>query len=284
MSKTVLQVQGLCKKYPAFTLNDVSFALEEGRIMGFIGRNGAGKTTTLKSVLGLVHPDAGEICYFGLPFAENEQQIKEQLGYAAGGTSYYRRRRVREIAAMTATFYPQWDNNAYRSYLQRFSLDESKRIDELSEGMKVKFLLTLALSHHARLLLLDEPTSGLDPVSREELLEIFLTLAEQGVAILFSTHITSDLEKCADDITYIQKGRILASKPLEEFRTDYRLVRMQGSGLTPEQKAAVLGRCREKSGDTLLITAQDMPLFAACDVTQPALEEIMVHLEKEGEV
>lgn len=282
MNNTVLQVQGLCKKYPAFTLREVSFSLEAGRIMGFIGRNGAGKTTTLKSILGLVHPDAGEIRYFGLPFAQNEQQIKEQIGYAAGGTSYYQRRRVGEIARMTASFYPGWDDAAYRNYLQRFSLDESKCLRELSEGMKVKFLLTLALSHHAKLLLLDEPTSGLDPVSREELLEIFLRLAEEGVAILFSTHITSDLEKCADDITYIQKGEILATGPIGEFQQSYRLIRQQGT-LTAEQQAAVLGRCREKAGDTLLIHREKAPLFEGLPVEEPTLEEIMVHLEKEGE-
>ena len=283
MNETVLKVRGLCKQYPAFTLCNVAFSLEAGRIMGFIGRNGAGKTTTLKSILGLVHPDAGEIRYFGQPFAENEQSIKRQIGYAAGGVSYYQRRRVREIAAMTASFYPQWDNAAYRRYLERFSLDENKQLRELSEGMKVKFHLALALSHHARLLLLDEPTSGLDPVSREELLEIFLRLAEEGVAILFSTHITSDLEKCADDITYIQKGKILASKPIREFRQDYRLVRQQGE-LTEEQKKAVLGRSREKVGDTLLIRREEAMRFAGLTVTEPTLEEIMVHLEKEGEV
>ena len=283
MNETVLKVRGLCKQYPAFTLCNVAFSLEAGRIMGFIGRNGAGKTTTLKSILGLVHPDAGEIRYFGQPFAENEQSIKGQIGYAAGGVSYYQRRRVREIAAMTASFYPQWDNVAYRRYLERFSLDENKQLRELSDGMKVKFHLALALSHHARLLLLDEPTSGLDPVSREELLEIFLRLAEEGVAILFSTHITSDLEKCADDITYIQKGKILASKPIGEFRQDYRLVRQQGE-LTEEQKKAVLGRSREKAGDTLLIRREEAVRFAGLTVTEPTLEEIMVHLEKEGEV
>lgn len=283
MNETVLKVRGLCKQYPAFTLCNVAFSLEAGRIMGFIGRNGAGKTTTLKSILGLVHPDAGEIRYFGQPFAENEQSIKGQIGYAAGGVSYYQRRRVREIAAMTASFYPQWDNAAYRRYLGRFSLDENKQLRELSEGMKVKFHLALALSHHARLLLLDEPTSGLDPVSREELLEIFLVLAEEGVAILFSTHIISDLEKCADDITYIQKGKILANKPLEEFRQDYRLVPQQ-ERLTAEQSRAVLGRSREKKGDTLLIKAADAPLFEGHEIVSPTLEEIMVHLEKEGEV
>ncbi len=282
MKETVLQVQGLCKQYPTFSLNNVGFSLQAGRIMGFIGRNGAGKTTTLKSILGLVHPDAGEIRYFGLPFAENEQKIKEQLGYAAGGVSYYQRRRLQEIAAMTASFYPSWDSEAYRNYLHRFSLEENKCLRELSEGMKVKFHLALALSHHARLLLLDEPTSGLDPVSREELLEIFLRLAGEGIAILFSTHITSDLEKCADDITYIQKGRILASKPIGEFQQDYRLVHQQGT-LIAEQEKTILGRCRQKAGDTLLIYGADAALFRECPVSQPTLEEIMVHLEREGE-
>lgn len=133
-----------------------------------------------------------------------------------------------------------------------------------------------------RLNFIDEPTSGLDPVSREELLEIFLRLAEEGVAILFSTHITSDLEKCADDITYIQKGEILATGPIGEFQQSYRLIRRQG-GLTAEQQAAVLGRCREKAGDTLLIRRERTPLFEGLPVEEPTLEEIMVHLEKEGE-
>ena len=282
MSEMVLEVRGLRKQYPTFTLDDVAFSLEAGRIMGFIGRNGAGKTTTLKSILGLVRPDAGEIRCFGLPFAENEQRIKEQIGYAAGGISYYPHRRVQEIAEMTAAFYPRWDWEAYRRYLERFSLEENKQFRELSEGMKVKFHLALALSHHARLLLLDEPTSGLDPVSREELLEIFLELAEEGVAILFSTHIISDLEKCADDITYIQKGKILANKPLEEFRQDYRLVPQQ-ERLTAEQSRAELGRSRGKKGDTLLIKAADAPLFGRHEIVSPTLDEIMVHLEKEGE-
>lgn len=183
---------------------------------------------------------------------------------------------------MTAAFYPRWDWEAYRRYLERFSLEEKKQFRELSEGMKVKFHLALALSHHARLLLLDEPTSGLDPVSREELLEIFLELAEEGVAILFSTHIISDLEKCADDITYIQKGKILANKPLEEFRQDYCLVPQQ-ERLTAEQSRAVLGRSRKKKGDTLLIKAADAPLFGSHEIVSPTLDEIMVHLEKEGE-
>ena len=209
MNDTVLQVQGLRKNYPAFTLSEVSFSLEAGRIMGFIGRNGAGKTTTLKSILGLVHPDAGEIRYFGLPFAQNEQRIKEQIGYAAGGTAYYQRRRVGEIAAVTADFYPGWDDKAYRNYLRRFSLDENKCLRELSEGMKVKFLLTLALSHHARLLLLDEPTSGLDVTFRREFLYMLQEAVEkQMISVIFSTHLTDELKRIADFIGIMDNGTL----------------------------------------------------------------------------
>ena len=215
--REVLRVSGLCKRYPAFALQDVGFSIQSGQIMGFIGRNGAGKTTTLKSLLHLVHPDAGEIRFFGMTFAENEKAIKQRIGYAAGGVNYYPQKRLREIAAITKTFYTAWDETAYRKYMTAFRLEEEKKVRELSAGMKVKFELALALSHGAELLLLDEPTSGLDPVSRDELLTIFEKLAQKGVAILFSTHITSDLEKCADCITYIRAGKVVDSAAKADF-------------------------------------------------------------------
>lgn len=213
----ILRVNGLCKQYPAFALQDIGFSIQGGQIMGFIGRNGAGKTTTLKALLHLVHPDAGEIRFFGMTFAENEKAIKQRIGYAAGGVHYYPQKRLREIAAITKTFYAAWDETAYRKYMTAFRLEDNKKVRELSAGMKVKFELALALSHGAELLLLDEPTSGLDPVSRDELLTIFEKLAQKGVAILFSTHITSDLEKCADCITYIQNGKIVDSATKADF-------------------------------------------------------------------
>lgn len=211
------QVDHLCKAYPAFTISDVSFTLRAGRITGFIGRNGAGKTTTIKSILGLVHPDSGDISYFDLPFAGHERAIKQRLGYSTGAVNYYPRKKIRDIVAVTKTFYEGWDEGAYREYLDLFSLDESKTPGQLSEGMKVKFNLLLALSHGAEILLLDEPTSGLDPFSRDEILELFLELKRRGVAILFSTHITSDLEKCADDILYIRRGQLVDGCTKEEF-------------------------------------------------------------------
>ena len=217
MTEKILEVEGLCKKYPKFTLQNVSFCMEKGRIMGLIGRNGAGKTTTIKSILNLIHTDGGSIRYFGMDLMDHEQEIKQQIGYAAGSVDYYKKKKIRSILDITKTFYESWDDEACLTYMELFSLDEDKTPSELSEGMKVKFSLLLALSHGAKLLILDEPTSGLDPISRSELLDIFAFLARHGVSILFSTHITSDLDKCADDITYIKKGQLQYSGSLSDY-------------------------------------------------------------------
>ena len=213
----IVEVKNVCKTYPAFRLNEVSFPLESGKITGFIGRNGAGKTTTIKSMLNLIHTDSGEITYFGLPLSGNETEIKQRIGYSTGTVSWYPRKTIREIVDVTRAFYRSWDEDAYRKYMTLFGLDENKKPIELSEGMKVKFNLLLALSHRAEVLILDEPTSGLDPFSRDELLELFMTLRSHGVTILFSTHITSDLERCADNIIYISQGEIRADCSRTDF-------------------------------------------------------------------
>lgn len=214
---SIVEVNDVCKSYPKFRLHNVSFSLEPGRIAGFIGRNGAGKTTTIKSMLNLVHADSGEITYFGMPLSEHESEIKQRIGYSTGTISWYPRKTIREIVGITKMFFPSWDEEAYQRYLSMFNLAEDKKPIELSEGMKVKFNLLLALSHRAEVLILDEPTSGLDPFSRDELLELFQTLKEHGATILFSTHITSDLERCADDIIYISNGEIQATCSKEGF-------------------------------------------------------------------
>lgn len=215
------EVKNLRKTYPSFALRDLSFQLNAGRIVGFVGRNGAGKTTTIKSMLGLVHPDGGEVLYLGLPFWEHEKEIKQRIGYSTGAVSYYPRKKIRDIVSVTKTFFSSWDDEAYREYLSLFALDERKTPSELSEGMKVKLNLLLALSHRAEILILDEPTSGLDPFSRDELLDLFTQLKRRGVAVLFSTHITSDIEKCADDILYIRNGELFANQSTEDFRKDH---------------------------------------------------------------
>ncbi len=220
---SIAEVQGLVKKYPSFELKEVSFGIAEGRITGFIGRNGAGKTTTIKSMLNLIHPDRGTVSFFGKPLIGNETEIKKLIGYSTGTVNWYPRKKIRDIVDIVSRFYDTWDDGAYRKYQQLFLLEESKTPLELSEGMKVKFNLLLALSHRARVLILDEPTSGLDPFSRSELLEIFEELKQAGVAVFFSTHIITDIEKCADDIVYISGGKIVAALPKAEFAAAFSL-------------------------------------------------------------
>lgn len=216
-----LEISGLCKDYPKFHLNNVSFSVKYGEICGFVGRNGAGKSTTLKSVLGLVHPSAGNVRFFGMDFKNNEDRIKQLIGFSGGAVDYYKRKKIRDIVSVTKTFFETWDDDRYESLLERFELDKDKTPSELSEGMKVKLNLALALSHRAQFLILDEPTSGLDPFSRSEILELFRDLAKEKTAILFSTHIISDLEKCADRIVYIRRGEIVASETKADFISRY---------------------------------------------------------------
>lgn len=228
----LLSVGGLKKTYPGFTLGPLSFSVEAGSIMGFIGRNGAGKTTTLKSILNIVHPDEGSIRYFGEELRGRERAVKQRVGFAGGAVDWYPRKKLRDLLAVTRSFYDNWDAAACRRYMDAFSLDPEKTPRELSEGMRVKLNLALALSHRAELLILDEPTSGLDPVSREELLDIFRALRDRGTAILFSTHITSDLEKCADSITYIKEGRLVSTGRLDDFMAEQSRL---GAGRTLEE-------------------------------------------------
>ena len=218
---SIVEVREVVKKYPSFELEKCSFEVRAGRITGFVGRNGAGKTTTIKSMLNLCHPESGEIFYFGKPLAENEQEIKRRIGYSTGTVNWYPRKKVKDIVDTVKKFYDTWEDEEYLKYRELFGLDESKTPAELSEGMKVKLNLLIALSHRAEVLILDEPTSGLDPFSRSELLDVFKELKKEGVAVFFSTHIISDLEKCADDIVYISKGKIIADLSMDEFRKKY---------------------------------------------------------------
>ena len=218
---SIVEVRGLSKRYSAFELSGISFNIHESRITGFIGRNGAGKTTTIKAMLNLTHPDEGTVSFFGIPISMNEAEIKRRIGYSTGTVNWYPRKKIKDIVRVVKNFYDTWNDEAYRKYLSLFNLDESKMPIELSEGMKVKFNLLLALSHNCEVLILDEPTSGLDPFSRNELLDIFTELKNDGVAVFFSTHIISDIEKCADDIVYISEGKIIAATLKDDFIEKY---------------------------------------------------------------
>lgn len=271
--ETLLRVENLSKSYPAFELHDVSFTVEAGTITGFIGRNGAGKSTTLKCLEGAVHPDGGTIEYFGNPYSGNEDTVKEQIGFELNSADFYRTKRLSLIASITSNFYANWSSDAYARYCKLFNLDQKKRIMDLSQGMRVKFALALALSHNARLLILDEPTSGLDPASREEVLDILLKLARnENVGVLFSTHITSDLEKCASNILYIDNGNIIGKGSLSEFKDRYRVAPLDAA---KHAEAPICGIRETANGKSALVPSRS-------GIGEPAtLDDIMTHTTQE---
>lgn len=282
MPSKILELIDVSKHYPSFSLERVSFSLTPGRIMGFIGRNGAGKTTTLKAIYGLVKPDGGEILYNGAP-SNKDPKFKEDVGLLFGGIDFYPSQKVSTLTSVTRRFYSNWDQDLYQKWLRFFGIDEKKKIRELSNGMKVKYGLSIALSHGAKLLLLDEPTSGLDPVSRDELLDCLRKLADKkDVAILFSTHVISDLEKVSDDITYIQKGKIVFSGEMEAFKSGYLHVEGEESSLTPT-KSPLISHLRVHQGRYEgVIKKEDAHSFEK-ESSQASLEEIMLSIERGNE-
>ena len=279
----ILTVRNLCKHYPAFELHDVSFSIRASSIMGLIGRNGAGKTTTIKSILRLVRPDGGSVEFLGQPVDDDAAALRREAGYVSGDLCYYPRKRLSQLTAVTRSFYSAWDSARYEALLRRFSLDDSKRVCELSAGMKVKYQLACALSHGAKLLILDEPTSGLDPVSRDDLLELLRSLCEQdGVSILFSTHITSDLDACADDVTYLQNGCVAQSVSLAGFTAPWKKLTGPETALAPVLRGALRG-LRVHRGEFEALYPSDLPCPAGCREELADLQTVMVYLEREVE-
>lgn len=281
MSETILEVCNLNKQYTNFALKNVSFDLKEGTIYGFIGRNGAGKTTTLKCIYNLVHSDSGDILYQGEKFQSVEVKAKNEIGLLFGGVDFYPNQKAKTIAKVTATFYDSWDQELYLKLLKFFDLDQEKKIKQLSNGMKVKFGLTIALSHGAKVLLLDEPTSGLDPVSRDEVLDCFMKICElKKTTILFSTHVISDLDKCADEIIYIKQGEIYQNSTVSKFKSDY--LHIEGSadslnGINKDNIGRLFIHQGKFSGIILKKQQNDFAQFA---LREPTLEELMLYIER----
>lgn len=277
----LLEVNHLYKDYPSFHLEDVSFKVKPGTIMGFIGRNGAGKTTTLKSIVNLIKRKSGEVKMFGNDFFANEIADKERLSFMLGGIDFYQRTKIKKLTDVTKRFYSSWDEAKYEHYMKAFEISEDKSIKELSNGMKMKYQLAVALSHNAELLILDEPTSGLDPVSRDELLDLFLKIvADQKRSILFSTHITSDLEKCADDITYISQGKIIASSEEKAFISSFFKAEGDVAELSEEMKESLLSYKEFKGRFEGVGWRKDLKEECHFKTEVPTLEDIMVYYER----
>ena len=236
----ILEVKGLVKKYPKFTLDHVSFSLPEGCVTGFIGANGAGKTTTIKSILGLAHNDAGSIRIFGLDAEEHLQEIKDRIGIVMDDSYFYNDLSMKEMKSILAPAYSRWSDEDYQTWMDKFELDPAQKIATLSSGMKMKFALVLALSHQAELLIMDEPTSGLDPLARNQFLDIVMDyMRNGGKGVFFSTHITTDLEKIADMLILINEGKIIFERSKDELLDTFRIVKGNGEWLNDQNRPLI---------------------------------------------
>ena len=279
--ETILNIDNLNKKYPSFSLKNVSFKVKPGEIMGFIGRNGAGKTTTLKSIMNLIHYESGKITAFDLDMSEHELENKQRIGFALSELNYYPNKTIKTLMDVTKRFYKNFDENKFNEVCKLFNLDVNKKLEELSSGMKVKYSVAVALSHKAELLILDEPTSGLDPVSRDEILDIFREIVRSGDrAILFSTHITSDLDKCATNITYIHNGEIMFTGKKKEFVDSYLFVSDKSKNHELEKEYIAFKELDDRIEGLIDINNKDIFLKNKIEVKEPDLEQIMVYLER----
>lgn len=276
----ILEVDNLRKEYRDFNLN-VSFSLERGYLMGFIGPNGAGKSTTIKLIMNLLKKDSGTIKVFGLDNVKNEIEIKQRIGFVYDQNYYYDELTVEEMKGIISRFYADWDDELYRSYLKIFDLDPRKKIKELSKGMQMKFSLIMALSHHAELIIMDEPTSGLDPIVRRELLQILSEILQnENKGILLSTHITSDLDKIADYITFINQGRIVESTTRDFLLENYGVVRGKKELLMQTDKGLLIGVKENEFGFEALVKdkARAREIFGdKIIIDKPTLEDIMYY-------
>ena len=273
-----IEVRSLNKKYPGFSLKNVSFELPDGLCCGFVGPNGAGKTTTLKAMLGMIHKESGEIRLLGRP--DGDISVKEELGVMLDAPYYQEDWTPLDVEKGIKPFYRAWDGGAYRQYLSRFGLDPEKKFKDFSRGMKMKLALAVHLSHGAQLLLLDEPTGGLDPVARDEILDIMRDyMVDGGRSILFSTHITSDLERIADTIVYISDGAVSFCGDKDDLLNSYCIVR--GGKLPPEKRAAAIGLREHGQGFECLMAMDDIGGLPPDAVTERAtIDDVVVYMER----
>lgn len=277
----MLKIEDLNKEFKNFQLKDVSFELKKGYIMGFVGPNGSGKTTTIKLIMNLLKKDSGTIEVFGKDNIEFEREIKNRIGFVYDESHFYEDLSLKAMKGIIAPFYTSWDEGLYKKYIKDFSLDENVKIKKLSKGMKMKFALSIALSHHADLIIMDEPTSGLDPIFRREILDILYSIIQdENKSIFFSTHITTDLEKIADYITFIDEGEIVFSKEKDLLLESYGLVKGGNGDLSPQLEKKLLGLRKTSVGFEGL--TQDKAAIRDLSgervlIERPSIEDIMFY-------
>ncbi len=222
----VVEIKDLCKTYDLFQLKDINLKIPKGSIVGLIGENGAGKSTTMKAMLNLIKKDKGEVSFWGKTLTDDDSLLKEDIGVVFDELNFYETLTPLQIGKICSAAYKKWDEQIYNSYLERFSLPANKEVKTFSRGMQVKMGLTVALSHHAKLLIMDEPTSGLDPIVRDDILDILLQFVQdEDHSVLISSHITSDLEKVADYIVMIKNGEIVLKEEKDNLVYKYGIIR-----------------------------------------------------------
>ena len=253
----ILQVENLTKQYPDFTLDHVSFSVPKGTIMGLIGENGAGKSTTINAILDLINKDDGTVAFWGQELSSSKQ-IKENIGVVFDGINFYETLTPAKVGKISSAAYKQWDEHLYKEYLKRFQLPVDKEIKTLSKGMKMKLCIAVALSHKPKLLILDEATSGLDPVMRDDILDIFLEFVQDANhSIMMSSHISTDLEKVADYITFIHQGKVIFSKRKDELRYHYGIIRCGAAVFDQIDKEDVLAYRKEDYQWNVLVAEKE---------------------------
>ncbi|PEY41695.1 sodium ABC transporter ATP-binding protein [Bacillus cereus] len=280
----MLELKNVCKNYQDFSVRNVSFTLPRGYIMGFVGPNGAGKSTTIKMIMNLVRRNSGDIIIFGKNNQKAEKEIKQNIGFVYDENHYYEDLTCEQMKKIIAPLYKNWDEAQYQTYMERLQVPKNKKIKQLSKGMKMKFAIAMALSHHAELIIMDEPTSGLDPVVRSELLDMLQEIVmEEEISVLFSTHITTDLERIADYITFINKGEIVFTGEKDEILENHVIVKGSNDLLDLEGKELFIGLRKNKFGfEGLAKDKQAIEDWFGNEVVleKPTLDDIVVYTAK----
>lgn len=280
-----LELTNVRKKFNNFTLNNISFKLPKGFIMGFIGPNGAGKTTTIKLILNMLLRDSGDIKIFDKDNVKFETEIKEKIGIVMDSPYYVEDWTLADVGKALKPFYSEWNSALYDKYLDKFSLDTKKKVKELSRGMKMKLMIACALSHNAELLILDEPTSGLDAVARNELMEILSSfISDENKSVLFSTHITADLEKIADYITFINNGKMLYSDTKDKLLENFVIVKGGLGVLSVAQRLLVVGYQEHNVGFEGIIEKAKLKELPHSIAVEPCnLDELVIRFNIGGQ-
>ena len=283
--ENAIEIKGVTKKYDGFTLDNISFDIPKGCIMGFIGQNGAGKTTTIRSLLHITDIDAGEIKLLGLDHIGDETALKKRIAVVFDELPFHDVFNANDMAKIFEGMYPDWNNKTYMKYIERFGLPVKKKIGQFSKGMKMKLQIACALSHNAELLIMDEATTGLDPVVRDEILHIFQEYMQDGErSILMSSHITSDLEKIADMVTFIDRGKILLSGYKDEIIEQHGILKCEKEKLAEIDAEDIVSIRTNRFSAEVMVNDRENASFKYRDaVIDPAsLDDIMLYYVHRG--